>query len=117
MNRLEWQWQRFPYSATESHGIFKTALTFVDHVSEIWGPLLNGLALVCVPREVTKNPEMLIPLLEKFEVDFITPARLLNNSATNLITRPICIPLRPDRTPGARAHAAARHHVVPELPG
>lgn len=71
MNRLEWQWQQFPYSSTETHGIFKTALTFVDHVSEVWGPLLNGASLVCVPREVTKNPEMLIPLLEKFEVDFI----------------------------------------------
>lgn len=77
MNRLEWQWQRFPYSSTETHGIFKTALTFVDHVSEIWGPLLNGQSLVCVPREVTKNPEMLIPLLEKFEVDFIILQLLL----------------------------------------
>lgn len=71
MNRLQWQWDRFPYSSTETHGIFKTALTFVDHVSEVWGPLLNGMTLVCVPREVTKNPEMLIPLLEKFEVSFI----------------------------------------------
>lgn len=77
MNRLEWQWQQFPYSPTESHGIFKTALTFVDHVSEVWGPLLNGLSLICVPREVTKNPEMLIPLLERFEVDFIIPIRVI----------------------------------------
>lgn len=42
MNRLEWQWETFPYSATESIGVFKTALTFVDSISEIWGPLLTG---------------------------------------------------------------------------
>lgn len=42
LNRLKWQWDEFPYSATEKIGIFKTALTFVDSVSELWGPLLNG---------------------------------------------------------------------------
>lgn len=42
MNRLRWQWERFPYSPTENIGVFKTALTFVDSISEIWGPLLNG---------------------------------------------------------------------------
>lgn len=45
MNRLEWQWETFPYSVTESIGVFKTALTFVDSVSEIWGPLLTGKCL------------------------------------------------------------------------
>lgn len=42
LNRLRWQWECFPYSLTETVGVFKTALTFVDSVSEIWGPLLNG---------------------------------------------------------------------------
>lgn len=42
LNRLRWQWETFPYSSTERIGVFKTALTFVDSVSEIWGPLLNG---------------------------------------------------------------------------
>lgn len=51
-NRLEWQWRRFPYSETELYGVFKTALTFVDSVTEIWGPLLNGLTVVVVPKEV-----------------------------------------------------------------
>lgn len=45
MNRLQWQWETFPYSGTESIGVFKTALTFVDSISEIWGPLLTGTFL------------------------------------------------------------------------
>lgn len=68
-NRLEWQWKRFPYSETEIFGIFKTALTFVDSVTEIWGPLLNGMCLVIVPKEVTKNPSKLVDLLEEFKIE------------------------------------------------
>lgn len=68
-NRLEWQWKRFPYSETEIYGVFKTALTFVDSVTEIWGPLLNGLSLVIVPKEVTKNPSKLVDVLEEFKIE------------------------------------------------
>lgn len=68
-NRLEWQWRTFPYSPTETYGIFKTALTFVDSVSEIWGPLLNGMTLVVVPKEVTKNPSRLVEVLEEYKIE------------------------------------------------
>jgi acyl-coenzyme A synthetase/AMP-(fatty) acid ligase len=68
-NRLEWQWKRFPYSKTEIYGVFKTALTFVDSVTEIWGPLLNGMSLVVVPKEVTKNPSKLVDVLEEFKIE------------------------------------------------
>lgn len=68
-NRLEWQWRRFPYSETEVYGVFKTALTFVDSVTEIWGPLLNGMTLVVVPKEVTKNPSKLVEVLEEFKIE------------------------------------------------
>lgn len=43
LNRLKWQWSTFPYTACEKVGVFKTALTFVDSVAELWGPLLNGI--------------------------------------------------------------------------
>lgn len=43
LNRLQWQWNTFPYTKQETVGVFKTALTFVDSVSELWGPLLNGI--------------------------------------------------------------------------
>ncbi|XP_050082455.1 mycosubtilin synthase subunit C [Anopheles aquasalis] len=69
LNRLQWQWERFPYSPTERIGVFKTALTFVDSVTEIWGPLLNGMAIVVVPKKVTNNPEKLVELLESYSIE------------------------------------------------
>lgn len=68
LNRLQWQFKTFPYSVTEKVCIFKTALTFVDSVAEIWGPLVNGLSLLVVPKVVTKNPEVFIELLERYKV-------------------------------------------------
>lgn len=40
-NRLQWQFDAFPYADSEQTCVFKTALTFVDSVAELWGPLLN----------------------------------------------------------------------------
>lgn len=68
LNRLQWQFKRFPYTDTEKVCVFKTALTFVDSVSEIWGPLINGLSLVVVPKALTKDPEKLIDLLDEYKV-------------------------------------------------
>ncbi|KAK2589317.1 hypothetical protein KPH14_007867 [Odynerus spinipes] len=68
LNRLHWQWRELPYAADEIRCIFKTALTFVDSVPEIWGPLLRGRTLVVVPREVTKNPERFVWMLEKHKI-------------------------------------------------
>ncbi|KAL9694360.1 hypothetical protein quinque_013645 [Culex quinquefasciatus] len=69
LNRLQWQWNRFPYSETEKVGVFKTALTFVDSVTEIWGPLLNGMSIVVVPKKITNNPERLVELLEEYKIE------------------------------------------------
>lgn len=57
LNRLEWQWDRFPYSSTEKNCVFKTALTFVDSVSEIFGPLLSGefYDKIFLPFQVQRN--------------------------------------------------------------
>lgn len=69
-NRLNWQWNRFPYGDTERTCVFKTSLTFVDSVSEIWGPLLHDAprSLMVVPKAVTKNPERLINILHENKV-------------------------------------------------
>ncbi|KAF5303145.1 hypothetical protein FQR65_LT08308 [Abscondita terminalis] len=69
LNRLQWQFKTFPYSVSEKTCVFKTALTFVDSISEIWGPLLNGLAVLVVPKSVTQNPEQLVPVLEKYKIE------------------------------------------------
>lgn len=48
--------------------MFKTALTFVDSVAELWGPLLQGRNILVVPRDVTKDPERLLYVLEEQKV-------------------------------------------------
>lgn len=69
-NRLNWQWNRFPYSDTERTCVFKTSLTFVDSVAEIWAPLLHDTprTLMVVPKAVTKDPERLINMLHENKV-------------------------------------------------
>ncbi|XP_050436014.1 uncharacterized protein LOC126842859 isoform X2 [Adelges cooleyi] len=70
-NRLNWQWNRFSYSDTEQTCVFKTSLTFVDAVAEIWAPLLHDAprCLVVVPKSVTKDPERLINTLQEYKVE------------------------------------------------
>lgn len=68
LNRLLWQWCTFPYGPQEHVCVFKTALTFVDSVGELWGPLLQGRNILVVPRDVTKDPERLLHVLEEHKV-------------------------------------------------
>ncbi|CAG9794864.1 unnamed protein product [Diatraea saccharalis] len=67
-NRLWWQFRTFPYSNTEVNCVWKTALTFVDSVCEIWGPLLHGRTLVILPRETTRDPQKLVRVLHENQV-------------------------------------------------
>lgn len=64
LNRLRWQWRQFPFGAEEALCVFKTALTFVDSVPEIWGPLLQGRALLVLDKQVTADTERLVHALE-----------------------------------------------------
>ena len=66
-HRLHWQWRRFPYARDEM-GCFKTALTFVDSIAEIWAPLLVGIPIVIIPKHVTQNTEHFVDLLDRFGV-------------------------------------------------
>ncbi|XP_054013397.1 beta-alanyl-bioamine nonribosomal peptide synthetase ebony [Hylaeus anthracinus] len=68
LNRLRWQWRELPYATNETHCVFKTSLTFVDSVSEIWGPLLQGRTLVVIPKHTTKNPERFVHELDKHKI-------------------------------------------------
>ena len=45
VNRLQWMWDAYPFSAGEVP-CQKTALSFVDSVAEIFGPLLKGVPIV-----------------------------------------------------------------------
>ncbi|KAF4531412.1 hypothetical protein B566_EDAN009654 [Ephemera danica] len=59
LNRLRWQWREFPFTDDEQTCVFKTALSFVDSVGEMFAPLLQGRALALLPRAAVAHPERL----------------------------------------------------------
>ncbi|CAH2097147.1 unnamed protein product [Euphydryas editha] len=67
-NRLWWQFRNFPYADTETVCVWKTALTFVDSVCEIWGPLLHGRSLLILSRETIKDPQKLVQVFAEYQV-------------------------------------------------
>ena len=66
-HRLEWQWFEYPFEDSEIC-VFKSPFIFIDHFGEIWNPLLSGKTVVIVPNEATRNPEKLVPILEKYKI-------------------------------------------------
>ncbi|MCX2492861.1 aminotransferase class V-fold PLP-dependent enzyme [Pedobacter sp. PF22-3] len=71
MNRLNWGWEQYPYQAGEVC-CFKTNLSFVDHVAELFSPLLKGIPLVVFPDHVVSNPEVLTNALMEHQISRIT---------------------------------------------
>jgi amino acid adenylation domain-containing protein len=64
LNRLAWMWATYPFAPGEV-GCHKTALSFVDSVWEIFGPLLAGVPLVVIPRQVVQDAEQFVGALER----------------------------------------------------
>src|SRR6516164_3810442 len=67
MNRLEWMYRTYPFSLQEVC-CQKTALSFVDSIWEIFGPLLRGIPNVIIPEDVVIDPELLLDLLARERV-------------------------------------------------
>ncbi|CAL8104235.1 unnamed protein product [Orchesella dallaii] len=67
LNRLQWQWDQFPFIPTEKC-VFKTALTFVDSVAEIFGPLLQGFRLIVFDKTVTSQPPLFMEKLHAYDI-------------------------------------------------
>ena len=51
VNRLNWMWEMLPFAADEIC-CQKTSINFVDHVAEIFSPLLKGIPLVIVRDDI-----------------------------------------------------------------
>jgi amino acid adenylation domain-containing protein len=67
VNRSAWMEQAFPFHADEVCAQ-KTALSFVDSVWEIFGPLMAGCPLVMLPDEVVLDLERLLGVLAERRV-------------------------------------------------
>jgi amino acid adenylation domain-containing protein len=90
MNRLEWMYRAYPFSSDDVC-CQKTALSFVDSVWEIFGPLLRGVPNVILPEEVVIDPELLMGSLARERVTRIvlvpTLLHVLLEHAPDLGTR------------------------------
>ena len=62
INRLHWMWETIPFAADEIC-CQKTSINFVDHVAEIFSPLLKGIPLVVVPDNIRGDIPQLMSLL------------------------------------------------------
>ena len=87
INRFHWMWITYPFEPGEVC-CQKTALSFVDSVWEIFGPLLKGIRSVIIPDMVVKNPEQLLDTLAAQAVTrvVLVPSllRALLDAATDL---------------------------------
>jgi len=62
VNRFSWMWRQYPFAPGEV-GCQKTALSFVDSIWEIFGPLLQGVPLVIIPDDTVKDPQRFVEAL------------------------------------------------------
>ena len=67
VNRLSWMWRTYPFREGEVC-CQKTALSFVDSVWEIFGPMLQGVPVVIVPGDALKDPQRFIETLAASKV-------------------------------------------------
>jgi amino acid adenylation domain-containing protein len=74
INRFSWMWNTLGFSPAETC-CQKTALSFVDSVWEIFGPLLKGIRNIIIPDEDLKDP-----------------SRLVQTLAANRVTRIVVVP-------------------------
>ena len=59
VNRFAWMWRAYPFTDDEVC-CQKTSLNFVDSLSEIFVPLLQGIPTVIVPDQAAKDPRRLV---------------------------------------------------------
>ncbi|HKP51513.1 MAG TPA: amino acid adenylation domain-containing protein [Chloroflexia bacterium] len=64
INRFRWMWETYPFTEGEVC-CQKTALSFVDSIWEIFGPLLQSVSLAIIPDEVLKDPQLFVGALAK----------------------------------------------------
>ncbi|HEX8749233.1 MAG TPA: non-ribosomal peptide synthetase, partial [Pyrinomonadaceae bacterium] len=67
VNRIRWMWRQYPFEAGEVL-CQKTALSFVDSVWELFGPLLKGVPSVIIPEEDVKDARRLVETLAERKV-------------------------------------------------
>jgi len=71
INRVSWLAKQYPFSRDEVLCL-KTSLGFVDHVAEIFQPLLEGLPLVIIPTKTVQSLDAFVAILIQYKISRIT---------------------------------------------
>lgn len=72
LNRFVWMETLYPL-LDDDISFFKTAISFIDHLSEILGPLLSSTTLVIPPfKELRGNPLLVFDVLKAYYVTRLT---------------------------------------------
>jgi surfactin family lipopeptide synthetase C len=77
INRFSWMYRTRPFQSGE-RTCWCTTINFVDHVWEVFGPMLAGIETVVIPQEIVKDPRALIDHLAAHRVSrlVVVPALL-----------------------------------------
>ncbi|GAA3932924.1 amino acid adenylation domain-containing protein [Chitinophaga oryziterrae] len=67
LNRLYWMWEQYPFEAGECNAL-KTSVGFVDHIWELFGPLLKGIPSVIFTKEELLDTAQFIRRLSEMNV-------------------------------------------------
>lgn len=67
LNRLHWMWETYPFENGEKC-VCKTSIGFVDHICEIFSPLLHGVPLVIISKEILVDVGIFIRILADLHV-------------------------------------------------
>lgn len=67
VNRFRWMWSFRPFAADEV-ACWRTTINFVDHVWEVFGPLLAGVPVEILPPETVKDTKALVSALKQAKV-------------------------------------------------
>ncbi|WP_371170553.1 amino acid adenylation domain-containing protein [Aliiroseovarius sp. 2305UL8-7] len=67
VNRFVWMWNTFPFQPGEMMSQ-KTAISFVDSVWEIFGPLLAGVPQVIISPDTVRDPTAFLGMLAEHKV-------------------------------------------------
>jgi len=67
VNRLNWMWQTYPFEAEEVC-CHRTSINFVDHVAELFSPLLKGVSLVLLTEDKMRDTVGIINILHQYKI-------------------------------------------------
>ncbi|MEO1627192.1 MAG: amino acid adenylation domain-containing protein, partial [Bacteroidota bacterium] len=71
ISRLQWAWKEFPYQSGEVASL-RTTVSFVDHIGELWAPILAGIPSVLFGRNIQLDADAFRRALGAYKVSRIT---------------------------------------------